>query len=1318
MNKKRKFIIAAASLSGVAIGAGIITSVVLLNKKKEKPIKENKNVINKNELQKLISNNAAFETEISSIEYQSIKTEYDALVQKVNDLVLNPNASNQEIKNLYNEVKNKINELKNKKIEIDNQNKTQEETKKDLIVNINNLLSESKNYINSDLNNEKYNSIKQELQTVINEIQNNSDHFQELSLNDLESKLNKIQTALNKAKEDKISLNSEEENKNDAIKNIEQKITEINEFIQTLTKLKYESIKQKLNSQLNKANQAKNNTSLSSAELRQVLSDITNNLNLEKQNKTNIDNTNITFNTSNAVVEDIQAGQQNTTINYKLISFELTSNLELDSVDELSNEILVNNQSFLITSKELKENSQNKTFVIKFKVYENKEYQITGAKLSEQNQFSIFNPLSVQVTGITNSNALTFQEKPNNNQIEPNIENITLPTQTLSQGLSNIFNEEYILELSNLEHYLYLINGERVEKYLPKKIMYQNQVYSISNENTENDFSTFTSSNNQNTAKDTQYTPKTYNSTKPTNKNVDKNVNVIYKLQTQNETTTSSQQEDPNKKTVVFKVKYIDYDVEPSTFLNTTKLQVVENLSNDFVKRHQNNDNHGVEKTIDGIRQNENRWTNWNDRWTDQSNLKNQFVYQVKNNEQVLINGLILNIRETDINNGLGGLVIPEEIRISVSQDGQNFTPVQHQDKIFHSDFGLSGGTNNVILQTYFNTRETSIKAVTINFEPTFAKYIKFQWKPRSRTGSNNQIEHYSWEISEIEFNDITDKDLDKLKNTYINKTTEKENILTKLENSLNYYKQLTDVSSKRYKFVIETAKNLSNSFTLNKEFIKSLNINEFKNEVTKYVNEIKKLSEYLKTVETENTTKNVDLENALKHSRELLFELNENLLEWKGYLDKSFYNQTKHMYDTLLSLNTSNNKTVSSILNTVDRFRIDFEMLKQKYEELKTQTSILTLNENSIKIENISTEKVEVSMDLNIWHLKNNENGSLKLNITNLPEGVSVSEVQFDNWYQTNTQTQPSHVSTSDYVSDSAPENNNFPKTISVKFVISGNPTELQNITFDKVLLGQNETINLPQQYNIKIQALQNAVTNFQRSYDLNNSLYNFSFELPEGMSLKINGKSKVDFKLESETINQYTLFKEANNKYTFSAPSINNSSQNNQNYLKELKLNINGTQSSDTNDKQTIKTQDNSGDLTFNPQNPLIHLNQVNLDIYDAYVETSTNSQNQNMHRIHLKIKNPELLIKGVNQKFYLVLGNNQNYGLTSTNFELNVNNSATEVQEFVGEWEVTSENNTEQLKPTKLRLGYLSNSHETFEKEFSITKYKTSDNSSQAG
>ncbi|WAM01466.1 hypothetical protein NWE60_02495 [Mycoplasmopsis felis] len=44
-------------------------------------------------------------------------------------------------------------------------------------------------------------------------------------------------------------------------------------------------------------------------------------------------------------------------------------------------------------------------------------------------------------------------------------------------------------------------------------------------------------------------------------------------------------------------------------------------------------------------------------------------------------------------------MVIPEEIIISVSQDGQNFTPVKHQDKISHLDFGNSAGI--LIIQYY-----------------------------------------------------------------------------------------------------------------------------------------------------------------------------------------------------------------------------------------------------------------------------------------------------------------------------------------------------------------------------------------------------------------------------------------------------------------------------------------------------------------------------------------------------------------------------------------------------------------------------------------
>ncbi|MCU9933799.1 hypothetical protein NWE61_00985 [Mycoplasmopsis felis] len=49
--------------------------------------------------------------------------------------------------------------------------------------------------------------------------------------------------------------------------------------------------------------------------------------------------------------------------------------------------------------------------------------------------------------------------------------------------------------------------------------------------------------------------------------------------------------------------------------------------------------------------------------------------------------------------------------------------------------------------------------------------------------------------------------------------------------------------------------------------------------------------------------------------------------------------------------------------------------------------------------------------MNLNIWHLKNDENGSLKLNVSNLPEGITISEIQFNNWYQINTQTEPNNI-------------------------------------------------------------------------------------------------------------------------------------------------------------------------------------------------------------------------------------------------------------------------------------------------------------------
>ncbi|WAM00822.1 hypothetical protein NWE60_05235 [Mycoplasmopsis felis] len=194
-------------------------------------------------------------------------------------------------------------------------------------------------------------------------------------------------------------------------------------------------------------------------------------------------------------------------------------------------------------------------------------------------------------------------------------------------------------------------------------------------------------------------------------------------------------------------------------------LEPIQEKSNNFTIRNNTYTNNQIDKLVNGIVHNDDRWTNWNDRFTDQSSLLNEFVFKVKDNNIALINGVVVNIRTTALvrtgnNNskegGLGGLVIPENIRILVSEDGENFIPVKHQDKVNHKDFGESSNTtttntnenndyNNKQLQKYFVTRSDSIFALTISFEPTFAKYIKFQWDPRAKDDSATQKEHYSW---------------------------------------------------------------------------------------------------------------------------------------------------------------------------------------------------------------------------------------------------------------------------------------------------------------------------------------------------------------------------------------------------------------------------------------------------------------------------------------------------------------------------------------------------------------------------------------------
>ncbi|UWV84791.1 hypothetical protein NW066_04280 [Mycoplasmopsis felis] len=71
------------------------------------------------------------------------------------------------------------------------------------------------------------------------------------------------------------------------------------------------------------------------------------------------------------------------------------------------------------------------------------------------------------------------------------------------------------------------------------------------------------------------------------------------------------------------------------------------------------------------------------------NNQLSEFVFNVNNDENVLISQLNIYIKAA---NSLGGLVLPEEMRIQVSEDGVNFKDVKHQDKINFADFGSHNG--------------------------------------------------------------------------------------------------------------------------------------------------------------------------------------------------------------------------------------------------------------------------------------------------------------------------------------------------------------------------------------------------------------------------------------------------------------------------------------------------------------------------------------------------------------------------------------------------------------------------------------------------
>ncbi|UWV85049.1 hypothetical protein NW066_06040 [Mycoplasmopsis felis] len=207
---------------------------------------------------------------------------------------------------------------------------------------------------------------------------------------------------------------------------------------------------------------------------------------------------------------------------------------------------------------------------------------------------------------------------------------------------------------------------------------------------------------------------------------------------------------------------------------------------------------------------------------SDDNVIKNRFVFNVKNNQTLLLTHLDLYI--SDAGAKANNYVLPAEFFVEVSQDGTNYERVKHQNVSTPTEVGTF--ESNTLKQTSGLADvqgNTDVKTLRINFEPILAKYIKFQWKPRPVAENNNaqSNSHYSWLLREVRFYSVSEQ-LETLKQTYLVKETEKTNILDKLTTLIDYYKNLTDTSTNRYAVVIEKSKQLSNQLTNQKELLKS----------------------------------------------------------------------------------------------------------------------------------------------------------------------------------------------------------------------------------------------------------------------------------------------------------------------------------------------------------------------------------------------------------------------------------------------------------------------------------------------------------------
>ncbi|WP_322908647.1 hypothetical protein RRG55_01980 [Mycoplasmopsis felis] len=1041
MSKKTKLIIGA--VLGGAILAGGITAGIVLSSKKDSNESQNKKKLNTN-----IENSKSFKESLSDPKYSEIKNDYDALVSTYSKY-LTQGLTDQEYKNHLDKFNQELNKLKARKQSIDNAPTT---NKQKLVDKLAKKVTESKEYL-TELENSEYKSIKDALSSVISEVEPLVTNNDNVEITELNSKLNKLNDALTKAKQNKQSFDQEKTAKATKTEELKTKISEVNEFLNTLTNDKYNAIKTELTTAKTNAETFQTNiASKTSSEINAEIIKLNNVLTKAKSDKDTKDAEGITFSAANASFAEPSSTDEQSEPKYKLVSFELTGSEALDELDSIT-KVVVDNNVLSIESKTFKNETEKKVITVSFKVFENKTYSISGIQYKTSNEVKSFTPLTIQVSGFQED-----PEVPENVTVENNLNTIEIPLNNVHEGLSPVISDDKVVELSSNTYYLYLIKGEKVDKYLPKKIKKDGKLYNIP-----------TNINQTSLAVTDVQSQKFY----------EKDLSVVYTL-SETQETNEPQNSDTNSLTVMFKVGFVDYNVEAKTHIYNNKLDIDEENSNDALKRH-NETNHQISTLINNdTNSNNGRWHNWNDFNTDQSNYKNYFTFVRKNMEETfLINSVDLYLKAANMEK----FVLPKDIKILVSDDGQTYTEVQHQDKILHSDFGTENNEN--VLTSGFTYENSSVaNLVKITFEPTFAKYIRLRWTPRELNDSTQENKkHYAWQISEIKFYDINNKNLDSLKSTYIDKTKEKESILTNISSFIEKFKNISDVDTKRYSLIIQKADDILRSFTSKKESIKKLDGEKFKEKTKSYLDKIKELNVLLMSANSQNTTKDKGIEVALKSARETLSKIYTFLNNTPKVISlQEKITKSTQLFNSLDELINSDNKTKTSIFDKVLEVNTQFKEIEDSVNMIKNSETLLSINNDSIKVkakENMNNA-YEVSMDLTIHTLKEQENQSLKLKLNQDDENITITDIQYNDWSvnarPSNSDSQPSNTGTQENPtsSDSSMQNtptatsvdtnseSTLPVTKKITFTITNTSSTKKTINLKEILLGETKIIEL----------------------------------------------------------------------------------------------------------------------------------------------------------------------------------------------------------------------------------------------------------------